>query len=275
MKQLFFGTAGIPLCTEPRNTENGIKEVKKLGLHCMELEFVHSVNISKEKAPVLKEVMNKEGVLLTCHGQYYINLNAKEKAKLEASKKRVINAATVASLCGAHSVTFHPGFYLEMENEKVYATIKKSLKDILKVLKDNGVDIRISPETTGKPKQFGSYKELLRLSEEIDIAPCFDFSHIHARDDGAYNTEEEFRQILTDVEKSLGKEGLQNMHIHLSGIAYGPKGEKHHLILEDCDLRYKDLLQVWKEFKIKGCVICESPNIEEDALLLQRTWKKL
>ena len=275
MKQLFFGTAGIPISTEPHNTANGIRRVKELGLGVMELEFVHSVNISKEKAPDMKDVMKKEGVLLTCHGQYYINLNSKEKAKLEASKKRIINAATIANLCGAHSVTFHPAFFMGMENEKVYSNVKKAMKEILKVLKDDGNTIRISPETTGKPTQFGSYKDLLRMSEELEnVAPCFDFSHIYARTNGRYNTTEEFREILSDVEKSLGKEGLHNMHIHLSGIAYGPKGEKNHLILKECDLNYKHLLKVWKEFKIKGCVICESPNIEDDALLLKKTYTK-
>ena len=28
----------------------------------------------------------------------------------------------------------------------------------------------------------------------------------------------------------------------------------------------------FKDFNLKGCVICESPNIEEDALLLQKTF---
>jgi deoxyribonuclease-4 len=36
---------------------------------------------------------------------------------------------------------------------------------------------------------------------------------------------------------------------------------------------YKTLSMLWKEFKIKGCVICESPNIEEDALLLKKTYE--
>ena len=74
------------------------------------------------------------------------------------------------------------------------------------------------------------------------------------------------------VEKYLGKEGLREMHIHLSGINYSEKGEKNHLILEESDMNYKELLKVWKEFKIKGVVISESPNIEGDALLMQKTF---
>ena len=65
------------------------------------------------------------------------------------------------------------------------------------------------------------------------------------------------------------------MHIHLSGIAYREKGEKNHLVLKDSDLNYADLLRAWKAFNLKGVVICESPNIEKDALLLQKTYKSL
>ena len=64
------------------------------------------------------------------------------------------------------------------------------------------------------------------------------------------------------------------MHIHISGIAYGEKGEKNHLILKESKFNYQDLIKTLKEFKCKGVVICESPNIEKDALLLQETFKE-
>ena len=121
--------------------------------------------------------------------------------------------------------------------------------------------------------QFGDLKELLKISEEIEgVMPVFDFSHLHARTAGKYNTKEEFNEIMQSVEEFLGKEGLSNMHIHLSGINYGEKGERNHLILEESDMNYKGLLDVWKEFRIKGTVTCESPNIEDDAILLKKTY---
>jgi deoxyribonuclease IV len=275
MESLVFGTAGIPLSTEERETNNGIREVKTLGLGAMELEFVHSVNISKEKAPMVKKTAADNGVVLTCHGQYYINLNSQEKAKMEASKKRIINAATVANMCGAFSMVFHAGFYMKQDASKVYSIIKKELKEVVNHLKDNGVGIWVRPETTGKGTQFGNLKELLTLSSELDqVMPCIDFSHLHARSNGKYNTLEEFRSVLSDVEKVLGRKGLDNMHIHLSGIEYGEKGEKKHLELNKSDMNYKDLLKAFHEFKVKGVLICESPIIEKDALLLQKTYKK-
>jgi deoxyribonuclease IV len=74
------------------------------------------------------------------------------------------------------------------------------------------------------------------------------------------------------VENTLGREGLDSMHCHISGIAYGEKGEKNHLLLRESDLNYIDLMAVFQEFHIKGLVICESPNLEEDALLLKNTF---
>lgn len=273
MNKLLFGTAGIPLSTKDRNTENGIKRVRELGLDSMELEFVHSVNIKKDKAPGIKEIASKNQIVLTCHGQYYINLSSQEIAKQKASIQRIYNAASTASLCGAYSMTFHPAFYQGMEKEKVYEIVKKNLKEAVKKVKDEGHKIWVRPETTGKGTQFGDLNELLKLSQEIDqVMPCIDFSHLHARSNGKWNTKKEFEQVLEMVEKILGKEGLKEMHIHLSGIEYGEKGEKNHLILEKSDMNYKDLIKVWKEFNIAGIVICESPNIEGDALLMKKTY---
>ena len=82
MDKLLFGTAGIPTSTKKSGTLEGIARVKELGLGAMELEFVHSVNISKEKAPLVKEAAQKNNIALTCHGQYYINLNSEEKQKI-------------------------------------------------------------------------------------------------------------------------------------------------------------------------------------------------
>src|SRR3989338_1186040 len=271
MINLLFGTPGIPSSSVNPNTVNGIARVHELGLGAMELKFVHSVNIKKEKTPEVKEIAKKNDVVLTCHGQYYINLNSKEKEKQQASIERIFNAASIADMCGAYSMTFHPAFYQGMSSEESYETVKKNLKLAVKKVQDSGHKIWVRPETTGKNSQFGTVAEILKLSQELEqVMPCVDFSHLHARSNGKFNTRKEFQQVLEEIEKALGRNGLENMHIHLSGIAYSEKGEKNHLKLEESDMNYKDLLKVWKEFKIAGVVICESPNIEEDALLLKK-----
>ena len=273
--KLMFGTAGIPLSTKNRNTKNGISRVKELNLECMELEFVHSINISKEKAPDIKRKAEQENIFLTCHAPYYINLNSGEPKKKYASMYRIEKSAEILNECGGWSVCFHPGFYLKQDPKKVYDTIKQRIKEIVEKLQENNNPVWIRPETTGKATQFGSYEELLKISSEIEqVMPVIDFSHVHARTN-KYNTYEEFKKILTETEKQLGKYGLDNMHIHISGINYSEKGEKNHLILKESDMNYQDLLKVLKEFNAKGCVICESPNIEDDALLMQKYYNKI
>ncbi|MEM3373854.1 MAG: TIM barrel protein [Candidatus Woesearchaeota archaeon] len=270
---LMFGTAGIPISSKKKDTFGGIERVRELDLDAMELEFVHNVNVSKEKAPEVKKVALDKKVLLTCHAPYFINLNAVEHEKRQASIDRILKSAEILYLAGGYSVCFHPGFYLSMEKTKVYETIKENIKKIRKEMDDKGYDVYLRPETTGKETQFGNVEELLKISQEINgVMPVIDFSHLHARTNGRYNSYEEFKEVLELVEKYLGKEGLNNMHIHLSGIDYSEKGEKNHLILEESDLNYKDLIKTWKEFKIKGVVISESPNIEEDALLMKRIY---
>jgi len=275
MDKLRFGTAGIPVSTKG-NTIQGIKDVRKLGLDCFELEFVRSINISKEKAPEVKKVAKENDVVLSCHSPYFINLNSEDKKKYYASIGYIKNSAIITSLCGGWSVCFHAGYFQKQDPEKVYKKIKEGIKTIVKEVKQFDNKIWIRPEISGKPSQFGDLKELIKLSQEVDqVMPCIDFSHLWARNSGRlYNTKQEFKQILTDIEKGLGKTAIDNMHIHISGIAYGEKGEKNHLILKESKFNYKDLLKVLKEFKCKGVVTCESPNIEEDASLLQKTYQK-
>jgi deoxyribonuclease-4 len=276
MDKLRFGTAGIPFSTKERNTVNGVKRVRELNLDSMELEFVRSVNITKEKAPEVAQAKKDNDVVLTIHGPYFINLNAKEKPKLYASINRILSSARIGNLCGVWSTCFHSAFYLGMEKEAVYNNVKESMKKIMSTLKDEGIKMWIRPETAGKVVQFGNLKELVRLSKEIEgVLPCVDVAHLHAQSNGKVNTTAEFKETLEFIEKELGREALNNMHIHIAGIEYSEKGERKHLNLNDSDFNYKDLLKVWKDFKIKGAVICETPNIEDDALMLQKLYNQI
>ena len=276
MDNLLFGTAGIPLNSKGSTTAEGIASVKELGLDAMELEFVRSVNITKEKAPEVRKSAEKNSIVLTCHAPYYINLNSTENVKLKASIYRILNSARIADLCGAWSVCFHPGFYQKSTKEEAYKRVKDSLNEIIKTLKKEDNTIWIRPETTGKETQFGNLDEILNLSNELEnVMPCIDFAHFHARTNGGYNSYKEFSEILGKIEKKFGKKGLENMHIHITGIAYGEKGEKHHLNLKESDLKYKELIKVLKDFNVKGVVISESPNIEGDALLCKKVYEEI
>jgi deoxyribonuclease IV len=275
IESLRFGTAGIPISTQDRSTVNGISEVKKLGLASMELEFVRSVNITKEKAPEVRLASIEHDIVLTCHAPYFINLNSTDKAKWHASIQRIVQSAKIASLCNGWSVCFHPAYYMGDSSEIAYKRVKDAIDLIVNELKKDGIDIWIRPEIGGKGTQFGSPEELLELSNEFEnVLPCIDWSHLHARTNGKYNTRDEYTLLLEQMEKKLGKRALQNVHFHCQGISYGEKGEKSHIPLKESDMNYQELIKVWKEFKLKGVVISESPNIEQDALLMKKTYEK-
>ena len=269
--KLRFGTAGIPVIAKGLGTEEGIKKVKEIGLEAMELEFVHSVNITPEKTPLVKEAAKKNDVTLTCHGSYYINLNAQDKAKLEASKNRLVKCAEISGLCGAESIAFHPGFYMKMDKEPVYNNVKKALKQIVEKLRNKGSEIWLAPETTGKHTQFGNLDETIKLSQDVEqVHPCIDYAHLRARD--LKNDRKEFSEVLEKIENKLGKEALKNMHIQFAGVNFSEKGELNHLELEDSDLNYAEMVETWKDFNIAGVAISESPNIEKDAILLKKVY---
>jgi deoxyribonuclease-4 len=274
--ELLFGTGGVPVSAKSRSTEAGIERIAELGLGCMEVEFVQGVKMSPQVAASVGELAARKNIVLTAHGPYAINLNAVEPQKVHMSKERILQTARIATLFGARSITFHAAFYMRDTPSGTYGTVKKHLQTVVNTLHKEGNKVTISPEVSGKLSQFGTLKEILRLSSEIEgVLPCVDFSHWHART-GKANSYQEFADVLDRMAAKLGRRALDSVHIHLSGIAYGKKGEIKHLMLEESDMRYAELLKALKERKAKGVIICESaPNLEEDALLLQQTYRDL
>jgi deoxyribonuclease-4 len=270
-----FGPAGVPNSTKKRSTEEGIKTVKKLGLDAMEVQFVRGVKMGEERAKNVKKVSELTGVALSVHAPYYINLNSSDKKKREESIQRIIDSVRIGSLMCARNIVFHAGYYLKSSKENTYRRIKEGIEICVGYMVENGLDIYLRPETTGKPSQFGELEEVLRLSSEIDfVLPCIDFSHIHART-RSFNRYEQFLEILQKIENILGGKAIKDMHIHLSGIKYGMKGERSHLNLKESDMKFRDLLKALRDFNAKGTIICESPNLEEDAIMLKKLYEEL
>jgi deoxyribonuclease-4 len=276
MNKLNFLTAGFPSTTKG-NFINALDEIKKLKLNGLEMEFVQSTWLKYKDPNYIKQVLkSKDDLVLTTHGSYYINLASLEKPKIHASISRIVEACEASASVNGYSVTFHPAFYQDQDKTFVYNTARTYLKEAVKKVKDKDIEIWIRPETTGKNSQFGDLEECIKLSEDIEyVLPCIDFAHLHARYNGINNTKEEWINMLNLLEKRLGKIALDNMHIHISGINYTVKGERNHLVLKESDIKWQDLLEVLKEYNVKGALVCESPNIEQDTLLMQKYYNKL
>ncbi len=267
MDTLNFLTAGVPVMA--KSYEKACDSLRELGLDGFEIEFVHGVRMNPDTQDKLKET--KKDLIFTAHSPYYINLNAIEEEKVEASIKRIIDTANMAKSLGGYSIVYHAGFYLGKGKEETYSQIFNCHKKITEILEKENNNIWIRPETTGKKTQWGDLDEVIKLSKEFkNVLPCVDFAHLHARSGGEFNTYDEFCYVFEKIGKELGEVALKNFHAHIAGIAYSDKGEKHHLVFDQADMNYKDFLKAVKSFDIKGVIICESPNVEIDCKILKQ-----
>ena len=274
MDKLHFLTAGQPLSTDGAGYERAFQILEELKLDGMELEFVHGVRISEKSK---KQVLNaSKNFVLTAHAPFYINLNAKEPEKIESSIKYITDTAEITNELGGYSITYHAAYYMGKDKDTVYEAVKSATQKITESLEKTGNKIWVRPETTGKGTQWGDLNEVIKLSRDFEqVLPCIDFSHLHARSIGLFNTYDEFCMIFERIGKEIGDYALENFHAHAAGIEYGDKGERKHLIFEESDMNYKDLLKAFKAFNIKGVLVCESPNIEGDAQLLKEYYESL
>ena len=270
MDTLKFTTAGQPICNSSSGYKSAFDILEKLNLDGMELEFVHGVRMTEANQKLVKETASEKNMVLTAHGPYYINLNSKEEDKIEASIKRIIDTAQMGKTLGAYSVTYHAAFYMGKSSQEVSQKVHKAMEEICNTLDEENNDIWVRPETTGKPTQWGNLEEIIELSKNFkQVLPCVDFSHLHARTNGRYNTYDEFCAIFDKIGNEIGDYALKNFHAHIAGIDYGEKGEKKHIMLQESDMNYKDLMKAFKKFDVNGVVVCESPIMEEDAVLLK------
>lgn len=254
--KLSIGPAGLP-----ENSVSGLDTIAQKGCSAAEIPFTYSVWMKEDLAREIGKRAADLGIRLSIHGSYYINLAALESEKREASKKRILSACRIAHILGASPVVFHAGFYLKRDPETVYSLIKKELMELLDCIKKEGLAVSLALETTGKPTQFGSLEELLRLRGETGCSLCVDFAHLEARESKPVD----YGPIIERLS------GIPELHCHFSGIVYGPKGEKHHIPTPEA--KVKELFEAFQNAHQKHCtVINESPQPLQDAQMMISLW---
>jgi deoxyribonuclease IV len=273
-----FGTVGSPISTpkKPGGSVGAIDQIHSLGLDALELGWVQSVRVNESTCLAIKEAAKKNQVKISVHAPYFINLNADDD-EWPKSRKRLMDAAFYGNLAGATDIIFHPGSLFSKTSAEVLPIAVKRLSECAAELKAAGNQVVLRPETMGKIAMLGSLTDTLVMSREIEgVIPCLDFAHLHARPgDGSMNSKQEFQDMLGLYSQYLGAKALQRLHIHLSGIEYGPKGEKNHLPLKESDLNLAGLFSALQESKCSGRILCESPVLEEDAIYMRDLWKSI
>jgi len=272
-KGLLFGTAGVPFSAAEDSSLAGIDRIKGLGLDGLEIEFVNGVKMGFDTAAKVREKAQKTGVRLSVHAPYHINFNSENPGIRLQSQERLLKTARVGAACGAVSAVFHAAFYGQDSVETTYAAVKRELAAVQSIVRSERLAITLRVETMGKRSQFGSLDEVLALCRDIDgLQPCLDFSHLYARE-GKVNSYLDFERVLNKVARKLGPRALRNAHIHIAGIQFGDKGEIRHLNLEETEFRYDEWLEVLRDLGVEGLIICESPNLEGDAVMLKKLYE--
>ena len=273
-----FGTVGTPLSTpkKPGGSVGATVRLRELGLGALELGWVQSVRVTEQTCALIRENAQQQDVLLSVHAPYFFNLNASDE-EWPKSRQRLMDAAHYGHLAGATDIIFHPGSYFERPAQEVLPVAIARLRGCVEELRAANNPVTLRPETMGKSAMLGSFEDTLHMSQAIPgVLPCLDFAHLHARPgDGSMNTYDEWRTLLDAYAAALGAQALRNLHIHLSGIAYGPKGEKEHLVLAEADLDIPALLRALKDVGAGGRIVCESPAMEDDALVLRTVWMEI
>lgn len=273
-----FGTVGSPKSTpkKPGGSVGAIMRLAELDLYAFELGWVRSVRVSEKTCAAIRQQAEQCGVALSVHAPYFINLNADED-EWPRSRTRLMDACHYGFLAGATDIVFHPGSYFGASPEAVLPRAIERLQACMDELRAAGNTVTLRPETMGKSAMLGSLDDVLAMSQATPgVAPCLDFAHLHARaGDGSMNTYAEWTQVLARYAEVLGGAALGALHTHLSGIEYGPKGERNHLVIEESDLDLDALLRALKGAGCQGRILIESPVLEEDALVVKAHWEQL
>lgn len=264
-----FGPAGYP--SKGKTPEGSLRYTKELGLNALEVEFVRGARISVERAQAVGKVAKDLDIRLSCHAPYFISFNSENQETREKSVGWVMDTAKAAHHLGAYIIVIHAASYGKSPD-----TALRSVIDGLTICKekmdDEGIkDVILGVETMGKKGQFGTLKEISEVMNEVDgVRPVLDVAHVHARAVGGLKTEKDMKDLIDEFFPLCG----DIAHFHISCIKYGEKGEISHLPLSTKDPDMQLLANVLGDSNQECTFICESPLIEEDAVVFRDMFPK-
>lgn len=254
--------------------------LKAMGLSAYEYSLARGMRLRPELAVRLGEKARENGIVMSVHGPYYINLASEDPNAIEKSGGYLLGASRTAVLLGARRVVFHPGSPGGGSRQQGFANIKRNLGQLLEKVKQAAPDVNLCPETMGKKNQIGSLDEILELCLlDPCLIPTLDFGHLHAVGGGALKAKEDYKRVFERLMTVLGRERGQTVHIHYSRIEYTEKGgEKRHWTFDDTAYgpEFEPLAECLAEYGMSATVICESRGkMAEDALKVKNIYDRI
>ncbi|MGI5849809.1 MAG: TIM barrel protein [Christensenellales bacterium] len=260
-----------------KHTYEAFAWIADMGLDAYEYSFGRGVRLSHTTAELIGKKAAENGVILSVHAPYYINLATEEPDKAKANLRYLAESAAAAKWMGARRVVFHPGSLGKAERDIAFAQVKKALLTAVDHLKEQGLwETEICPETMGRIKQIGDLDEVISLcSLDERIVPAIDFGHLHARGRGAIRTEEDYAYILDKLADTLGEYRAKRFHAHFSRIEFTAAGERMHRTFADTEFGpdFTPLAKLIVKRGLEPVLICESKGtMAEDAAEMRRVY---
>jgi deoxyribonuclease-4 len=178
----------------------------------------------------------------------------------------------MAGALGARTVVVHAGYYSGMDPDQATRIMVGRVHRCRDAADDAGCKtVMLGLETMGRRASWGTVEEIMEVVGQIDrVVVVLDFSHVHARGNGCLTTQDSFGELLDRV---LGS-GAPSLHCHFSGIEFGRAGERRHLDVASASPDFSLLAPVLLERDADITIICESPLLEQDALLMKEMVEK-
>ena len=253
------------------------KWLKEHNLEAYEYSFGRMFNMSHEKAKELGKNAEENGILVSVHAPYYINLANPSDEAFEKNINYLLSSLAYLVDFKGNQCVFHPGSCGKETREVAFARLMSRMDKLLERVYSAGYgNLYICPETMGKSQQLGSVKEIVEMCKlDKCLIPTFDFGHINAVTGGTLKTADDYKRILDLAYNELGEFKTKNLHIHFSKIEYTSKGEVKHLTLDDTVYgpEFEPLAKVLKEMELEPTIICESKGtMMEDAMKLKEIY---
>ena len=254
------------------------KWLKEKGLDAYEYQCGNGVRCGDSAAEKIRIAAAENGISMSVHSPYYINLATNEEEKMESSIGHILKTLELAKKMDASRIVVHSGALCKLTREEALENAKKTLKEALVRIKDENLSgIHLCIETMGKINQLGDLDEVMELCLVDDsFLPCIDFGHLNSRWFGKLKTKDDYKMVLDTIRNKLGSDRLKVFHSHFSKIEYTEKGgEKRHLTFEDTVYgpEFEPLGELIYERNLTPTIICESSGTQaEDALYMKKAY---
>ena len=255
--------------------------LKDMGVDCFEYSFGRGVKIKSQTAEEIGKEFSKNGIEISVHAPYFINLATQEEEKALNNHTYIFDSLRALRAFGGNRCVFHPGSPLKTPRGEAMKVLLDRFEKVLRIKNDEGFgDLILCPETMGKVAQLGDLEEVIAMCNlgDANVVPCIDFGHLNAREKGLYFTKDDYKRTIDRLMEGVGESKTDRMHVHFSKIQYSSGGEVRHLTFDDTTYgpQFEPLMQVFADYKLNPYIVCESAGTQtRDAIAMKQYYKSL